>query len=198
MLFLTIGFLCLVFMLFSKRLYLFGGLSLLSFFLYFIYFGNGTWLTFLLFLAGILLLVLELFIPDFGLIGIAGALSLGTGYFLNRSNLLGSLLDLSLAIIIAGIAAYILFKNGYRLLPGRANLLILGTTLQRQKGYASGRDYTLFLGKTGKALTTLRPSGKVEISGKTLDVVSDGKMIAAGANIQVIHVEGAKIIVKEL
>lgn len=197
MLFLIVGFVCLVLMLFTKRSYLFGGISLASFFLYFIYFGNGTWLTFLLFLAGLLLLILEIFIPDFGLIGVMGLLSLMVGYFLNRADFWGSIFDLSLAVIIAAITGYVLVKKGYRLLPGRADL-VLNTSLHRQKGYAPSRDYTLFLGKTGKTLTSLRPSGKAEISGKTLDVISDGKMIPAGANVQVIHVEGIKIIVKEL
>lgn len=197
MLFLIVGFVCLVMMLFSKRLYLFGGISLVSFFLYFFYYGNGTWLTFLLFVAGLLLLILELVIPDFGVIGVAGLVSLIVGYFLNRTDFWGSIVDLSLAVIIAAITAYVLLQKGYRLLPGRANL-VLNTSLHRQKGYTPSKDYTLFLGKTGQALTSLRPSGKAEISGKTLDVVSDGKLIPAGANVQVIHVEGVKIIVREL
>lgn len=197
MLFLVIGFISLVMMLFTNRFLVFGGLSIISFFIYFMMVGNGTWVTLLLFLFGIMLLILEVFIPDFGLIGIAGVAMIIFGYFTNRQDIWGSVLDLGLAIIIAVITAFILIQKGYKFLPGKSSL-ILGNSLYKQKGYTSGKDYTLYLGKKGTAVTTLRPSGKVDISGKVLDVLSDGKIIVEGAMVQVIHVEGTKIIVKEL
>lgn len=197
MLFLVFGFICLVMMLFTKTYYLYGGLSVLSFLVYFIIMGNGTWITLLLFLVGILLMILEVFVPGFGLIGITGAAMLGFGYFLNYSNLWESIFDLSVAIVVAVVTAYILLKKGYKFLPGKVNL-VLSSSTNKQKGYSSGKDYTLFLGKTGTALTTLRPSGKADINGKTLDVVSNGPIISEGASVQVIYVEGIKITVKEL
>lgn len=197
MLFLAIGFICLVIMLFTNKFYVFGGLSIISFFIYFILVGTGTWVTFLLFLAGIFLLILEIFIPDFGLIGITGVVLLGLGYLSNQNDLWGSLLDLGLAIVIAVVTAYILLKKGYTFLPGKSSL-ILGTALEKDRGYSTAKDYSLFLGKTGTASTTLRPSGKADIDGQTLDVVSDGAIIREGSRVQVIHVEGIKIIVKEL
>lgn len=197
MLFLVVGFVCLVMMLFTKNYYVFGGLSVLSFLVYFLMFGNGTWMTFLMFLSGILLLILEIFVPSFGLIGIAGFGLLGLGYFLNYTDLWGSIFDLSLAIIVAVAVAYILIKKGYKFLPAKGKL-ILNTSLHKQRGYSSGRDYTLYLGKTGTALTTLRPSGKAEVDGKILDVLSNGPVISEGTAVQVVHVEGVKITVKEL
>ncbi|HJA90581.1 MAG TPA: hydrolase [Candidatus Jeotgalibaca merdavium] len=197
MLFLAIGFICLVIMLFTNKFYVFGGLSIISFFIYFILVGTGTWVTFLLFLAGIFLLILEIFIPDFGLIGITGVVLVGLGYLSNQNDLWGSLLDLGLAIVIAVVTAYILLKKGYTFLPGKSSL-ILGTALEKNRGYSTAKDYSLFLGKTGTASTTLRPSGKADIDGQTLDVVSDGAIIREGSRVQVIHVEGIKIIVKEL
>ena len=197
MLFLAIGFICLVIMLFTNKFYVFGGLSIISFFIYFILVGTGTWVTFLLFLSGIFLLILEIFIPDFGLIGITGVVLVGLGYLSNQNDLWGSLLDLGLAIVIAVVTAYILLKKGYTFLPGKSSL-ILGTALEKNRGYSTAKDYSLFLGKTGTASTTLRPSGKADIDGQTLDVVSDGAIIREGSRVQVIHVEGIKIIVKEL
>ena len=176
MLFLVIGFLCLVFMLFTSKYYLFGAAAVLSFLLYFLYFGSGNWLTLLLFLFGIMLLIVELFIPDFGLVGIAGFLMVAAGLFLNNERILESVLDVSLAIIISGVATSVLLK----------------------KGYSSSKDYSEFLGMIGTATTTLRPAGKVAIGGVVLDVVSDGKIIFEGKQIQVIQVEGVKITVKEL
>ncbi len=197
MLFLIIGFLCLVFMLFTSRYYVFGGAAVLSFLLYFLYFGSGNWMTLLLFLFGIMLLVVELFIPDFGLVGIGGFLMVAAGLFLNNERIMESVLDVSLAIIISGIATSVLLKKGYKFLPDQSKL-ILDTSLNRERGYSSSQDYSNFLGMTGTAKTTLRPAGKVEIGGVELDVVSDGKVISEGKQIQVIKVEGVKITVKEL
>ena len=197
MLFLVIGFLCLVFMLFTSKYYLFGAAAILSFLLYFLYFGSGNWLTLLLFLFGIMLLIVELFIPDFGLVGIAGFLMVAAGLFLNNERILESVLDVSLAIIISGVATSVLLKKGYKFLPDRSKL-ILDTSLNRERGYSSSKDYSEFLGMIGTATTTLRPAGKVAIGGVVLDVVSDGKIIFEGKQIQVIQVEGVKITVKEL
>lgn len=197
MIFLIIGFIALVMMLFTNRFFVFGGLSILSFFIYFMMVGNGTWVTLLLFLFGILLLILEVFIPDFGLIGIVGVGLIIFGYFNNRQDLWGSVMDLSLAIVIAAVTAFLLIKKGYSFLPGRSSL-VLNSSMYKQKGYSSGKDHTSYLGKKGIAVTTLRPSGKVDVEGNILDVLSDGKIIQEGMNVQVIHVEGIKIIVKEL
>lgn len=124
MLFLVIGFLCLVFMLFTSKYYLFGAAAILSFLLYFLYFGSGNWLTLLLFLFGIMLLVVELFIPDFGLVGVAGFLMVVAGLFLNNERILESVLDVSLAIIISGVATSVLLKKGYKFLPDRSKLIL--------------------------------------------------------------------------
>lgn len=197
MLFLITGFLSLVFLLFTTRYYLFGGLSVLSFLLYFIYFGNGNWLTLVLFLFGIFLLFVEVFVPGFGLIGIAGFGLIALGFFLNSENLLGSILDISLAVVISGIATAVMMKKGYKLLPGREKL-VLSSSLDRERGYSASKDYGEYLGKSGIARTTLRPSGKAEVEGTTLDVVSSGAIIYEGTPIRVVHVEGIKIIVEEL
>ncbi|MGP6146143.1 NfeD family protein [Jeotgalibaca sp. A122] len=194
--FLIVGFVSLVLLLFTNRLVIFGLLSIISFFGYFMVVDSGTWLTFLLFLFGILLLIAEVFIPDFGLIGIIGVTLIGFGYFSNRADLWGSVMDLSLALIIAVITAYVLLKKGYRFLPGKN--LVLGSALKGNRGYSTGNNYQEYLYEKGTALTTLRPSGKVEINGRTLDVVSDGKIIQEGSSVEVVHVEGIKIIVREL
>ena len=157
---------------------------------------SGTWLTFMLFLFGILLLIAEVFIPDFGLIGIIGIGMIGFGYFSNRTDLWGSLVDLSLALIIAVVTAYILLRKGYRFVPGQK--LILASALQGERGYSTGKNYQEFLFQQGHARTVLRPAGKAEVNGTILDVVSDGKVIQEGTKVEVVKVEGIKIIVREL
>lgn len=52
-----------------------------------------------------------------------------------------------------------------------------------------------YLGKTGTALTDLRPAGKIEIEGATLDAQSDGGWISQGSAVRVIEVSTNRIVV---
>jgi membrane-bound serine protease (ClpP class) len=49
---------------------------------------------------------------------------------------------------------------------------------------------------SGTALTNLRPSGTALIDGKRVDVVTNGSMIERGAEVKVIAVEGARVVVR--
>ena len=51
-------------------------------------------------------------------------------------------------------------------------------------------------GQTGVARTALRPSGVVEIDGRRHDVVAEGAMIEAGAEVTVVAVDGLSITVR--
>ena len=60
----------------------------------------------------------------------------------------------------------------------------------------SGQDYQMYLDRIGIALTLLRPAGTIDIDGVHLDVVSEGKYIAAGTMVKVVRVNGQSIIVR--
>jgi membrane-bound serine protease (ClpP class) len=55
-----------------------------------------------------------------------------------------------------------------------------------------------WLGRTGKALSPLRPAGIADIDGSRVDVVSDGAFIEAAAPIEVTRVDGNRIVVRRL
>jgi len=52
------------------------------------------------------------------------------------------------------------------------------------------------VGKRGKTLTPLRPAGSVLIDGERVDVVSDGGYIPADRQVEVIQVEGVRVVVR--
>ena len=51
------------------------------------------------------------------------------------------------------------------------------------------------VGKYAVSMTPLRPAGKVDLEGMTLDVVSEGEQIEKGTTVQIVKVEGPSIIV---
>jgi membrane-bound serine protease (ClpP class) len=64
-------------------------------------------------------------------------------------------------------------------------------------GYASApeRDHR-WLGQRGTAASPLRPAGLAHLDGERVDVVSDGEFIEAGEPLEVIRVDGNRIVVR--
>jgi len=53
------------------------------------------------------------------------------------------------------------------------------------------------LGRTGHALTVLRPAGVADIDGLRIDVITEGDFLDAGTPIIVSHVEGVRVVVEK-
>ncbi|MGR3294439.1 MAG: NfeD family protein, partial [Candidatus Scalindua sp.] len=54
------------------------------------------------------------------------------------------------------------------------------------------------VGKEGKALTVLHPTGKIEVNDHTLDVVTEGEYIEKGQIVEIIEISGNRIVVKAI
>jgi len=65
---------------------------------------------------------------------------------------------------------------------------------------ASGQYEALavLLGAVGTSATALRPAGMARFGDAFVDVVSEGSYIPAGARVQVIEIEGNRVVVKEV
>ena len=158
----------------------------------------------LLFVLGVILILLEIFvIPGFGVAGVSGIVLVVGGLTM-------SLLDNS----------YFDFRNVSGADTGRASLIVL---LGLGLGFAAtlwlseriGRKGPLrkmaleadleeavstpllngLVGREGIAATVLRPSGKVDIDGELYDSVSESGFIEKGARVKVIRFENAQIYV---
>ena len=66
------------------------------------------------------------------------------------------------------------------------------------EGFRAAPSREIYLGKTGKTLTILRPSGKVRFKDKILDVVTEGGFIDKDTTVKVVKVEGNRIVVSEV
>jgi membrane-bound serine protease (ClpP class) len=159
----------------------------------------------LLFLVGLALLLLEIFvIPGFGVAGISGIILIIVSLFLS---MLGAdpFLDfnaVSFAIIkltVGFLAALILIFVVARFLP-KSNFFkkfILAEEEKADAGYTSRSNLSDLLGVEGVALTTLRPAGTADFSGRRVDVVADSEYIEHGKPIIVTAVEGMRVVVRE-
>jgi membrane-bound serine protease (ClpP class) len=77
--------------------------------------------------------------------------------------------------------------------------LTLQTVQAADEGYTVQKeeDTRRLLGRKGKAITTLRPSGKVEVEGDILVVETDGEFIEKDTPVEIIEVSGNRIIVRK-
>ncbi|MFI5237008.1 MAG: nodulation protein NfeD [Ignavibacteriales bacterium] len=159
----------------------------------------------LMFVAGLGLLLLEIFvIPGFGVAGISGIILIlasiffsliGADPFLDMNSVATALIQLSIALLVSLILIFVLAK----FLPN-SNVFkkfILSEEEKADAGYTSRTNLSDLLGAEGIALTTLRPAGTAEINGKRIDVVTDSEYIENGKPIVVNAVEGMRVVVRE-
>jgi membrane-bound serine protease (ClpP class) len=161
------------------------------------------WEELLLVGIGLVLLALEVFVtPGFGLIGSLGLMALLGGLGLSLVGvgatwevILRAAGRVVLSLLLAIAAALAMLRVFPRLPFGRR--LVLETEMAADAGYASApeRDRR-WLGQRGTAASPLRPAGLADLAGERVDVVSDGEFIDAGAPIEVIRVDGNRIVVR--
>lgn len=155
------------------------------------------WEAILLFLVGLLLLLLELFvIPGFGIAGILGILGVFGSIILAFGDLQTALINLSIVLVVTIAAVILLWK---RLSQSRLwKRLVLSHSESPQAGYRALADLSHLVGKQGVAITPLRPSGTCVIDGQRYDVVSDGGFVKAHTRVEVVLTEGTRVVVREV
>jgi len=155
------------------------------------------WEAILLFLVGLLLLLLELFvIPGFGIAGILGILGVFGSIILAFGDLQTALINLSIVLVVTIAAVILLWK---RLSQSRLwKRLVLSHSESPQAGYRAPADLSHLVGKQGVAITPLRPSGTGVIDGQRYDVVSDGGFVKAHTRVEVVLTEGTRVVVREV
>jgi membrane-bound ClpP family serine protease len=176
--------------------------------------GQITLLAVLLFLLGLVLIGIEIFlIPGFTVTGVSGIVLVLCGLGLatvehmpqSRSEWMSfgsTLTTFGFGIVVSGIAAFVLA----RYLPSipYANRLVLTPPGEKPDELAADlsashhSDLHELLGAVGTAATMLRPAGMARFGDQYVDVVTEGGFAAAGARVQVIEIEGNRIVVKEV
>lgn len=159
--------------------------------------------------AGLVLLVLEIFvIPGFGVAGVLGiGMTVGSLVLIMLNNdffnfdfvPLGDIV-VALFATLGGLAGggLLLFFGGAKLAESRAfRRIALTDTQEKNQGYTSHFNTEQMIGKKGTAFTVLRPSGKVVIEEKLYDAYTRGEYIEREENIEVIGAEGSTLRVRK-
>lgn len=154
----------------------------------------------LLFAVGTILLVVEVFMPGFGIAGISGIiLEIGSIVLVFLQH--GPFAALGLTILVLALIGVVISITLRSATKGRlANSpFVLKKSETASDGYtATNKDMDVFVGKEGVVTTTLRPVGMAEINGVKLNVDSDGEFIPKGTPVRVTRIDGLRIIVRKV
>jgi len=149
---------------------------------------------------GVLLIVLEAFVPSGGILGLSALVSAIVGVvFLFRYDMMWGAIG-SLGTVILGPMA---FWWAVEMLPstplGRTMLGPGSEEIAQQrrettKVQLAGRED--LVGKSGVAATDMRPSGVIEVDGARHDAIAVGGVIDRGHGVRVSKVDGLTIEVR--
>ncbi len=164
----------------------------------------------LIFILGIGLLSLEIFvIPGFGIAGISGIILIISGLTLSLVDNSGLVMPdgeytpvarsfalVVLSILIALVGSFYISSKLIKVRVG-GSTIGLSEELRSEDGYSASEDsYKDLIGKTGVALTILRPSGKIEIDGEQYDATAQIGYIEKDENVKVVAYENMQLIVR--
>ena len=146
----------------------------------------------LLFTAGIILLAFEVLVPG-AILGIIGAVALFAGVVIAfvTYGVGGGLAAAAIAVALIGLMLFIEFVVLPRTALGRRMFLEAAITANSQEA----PNESELVGRAGRALTPLVPSGFVEVDGRRYDAFSRSGPLAKGDALRVVAVESFRVIV---
>jgi membrane-bound serine protease (ClpP class) len=183
---------------------------LATFFLVKVSMHHAEMLELILFVAGVALLAVEIFlIPGFGFVGGAGILLIFASLVLMLQQFRipstpsefeafqFNLLQVVAVFLATGVALLLLARY-MGSLPFLKKLIrtedMSSATLATPAQAAGGESQ--MIGRTGITITTLRPAGKAQIDGEPVEVVAEGAFIQKGTPVVVTAARARRLVVK--
>ncbi|MFC4388488.1 nodulation protein NfeD [Gracilibacillus marinus] len=173
-----------------------GAASLVLYFYGHIVAGLAGYESIILLVIGIILLIIEIFAPG-GILGFIGLGAMIGALYMSSDNPSHMTMSISIAIIASIIVAVILFKT-IGLEKGLFRHIILNDATTTDNGYVSTVNRYELLHQKGVTVTPLRPSGTAIFGSERLDVVSEGAYINIDEPVEIIKVEGSRIVVRKI
>lgn len=147
-----------------------------------------------LLIAGLILIVAELYLPGM-VVGTIGVICLIASVVLCFRDYGGKLGAVYLAGVVVMCVAVVAFGLKYFPNTPFGRKMVLDT----QSGNADKSESLAALkGKRGTAHTQLRPAGTALIDGKRVDVVTEGMIVSKGSEVEVVAVDGYRVIVRKV
>lgn len=186
----------------------FGGfISMVAFIVYFwsqYLHGTSGWLEVMLFLAGIVCVLAEIFVlPGFGVLGLGGGLLVIASLVLASQSFVVPMNDYQIERMqwslvgvlgaVAGVA--VLAVAVQRWLPATPGLRGVLLAPPAEASFDETEPMAELVGAAGVTTTRLAPAGRARIDGEVREVASAGPLIEPGTPVRVVEVRGGRVIV---
>jgi len=145
------------------------------------------------FVIGSGLVILEAFIPGFGIAGISGIVleivALRCCWL--RYGTVPTLIALAGVLLLIGLAVFLSYRSALNGRLSKSHLVLKDTET------AAGEDKPdHWIGKEGVTVTSLRPAGQIEVEGTRLNAASNGDFIEKGVPVLVTGTEGDHYVIR--
>lgn len=147
-------------------------------------------------LAGVILLIVEAFMPGFGVPGTSGIILLLAGVAMTWYEY-GAMVGLGTTVAVlalVGVAISVSLKSASSGRLSKSDLILNDT----ETPPSENADMQLLVGKEGVVKNTLRPVGTAEFDCGKLHVTSDGEYVSEGQKVRIVRVEGTQIFVNKI
>ena len=155
-------------------------------------------LAILLFATSGILIVIEIFVPSFGLLTLFSILSLSGGLLLIRNS---TSLGIWTGVILAGLIIPLVLWITYKLFPktpiGKA-IHLKAPIVPLGEGISKAQTNKNLIGKKGQVVSKLRPIGICNIEGKRIECISEAGFIEKDVDVLVIDFKGASLLVRKI
>lgn len=182
--------------------------------------GLANWIEVALFIVGVLLLMVEIFVlPGFGIAGFLGIICIIFGLFgmlienlpdelpwpkdaLGWRDFTNGVLALSFGFVGFAILAWLLTKYLPRI-QFLSGLILIPTTAGRggesqvsMTAPPEAKTVSVSVGDIGEVVSTLRPTGKAKFGDAVVDVVATAEFLNKETKVEIIEIHGNRVVVK--
>ena len=145
------------------------------------------------FVIGSGLIIVEAFIPGFGVAGISGVIleivALRCCWLLHGT--VTTLLALVGVLALIGLAIFLSYRSAMNGRLSKSHLVLNATEVPAEESKPDA-----WIGREGISVTALRPAGQIEIDGTRLNAASSGDFIEKGAAVLVTGTEGDHYVIR--
>ena len=147
----------------------------------------------LCFIVGSGLIILEAFIPGFGVAGIFGIIlevvALWATWKLH--GVPTALIALLAVLILIGFAIFLSYRSAMNGRLSRSPLI-----LKETEAADAAATPEQWIGQEGVTVTSLRPAGQIDINGVRLNAASSGDFVPKGTTVLVTGMEGDHLVIR--
>lgn len=143
---------------------------------------------------GMGLLILEMYLPGFGLPGIAGIVLSVLGIVFMADSVLEGLIAALIELALLCIAFSFAIRSAAKGKLAKSKLVLHAVATDPKEE----NPLLFYMDKEGVVTTRLSPVGTGEFDGVRLTVLSEGEFVEAGEKVKVTRVEGNRIYVRRV